>query len=99
MGLEAVGDLALHTILCKLGAEESAKAACVSKQLRASASEDPLWSHFCAKELDLSQPVDPHGNLAPSFKVLNFSVYAYKYNFQLDVVYFSICDHVQLKNL
>ncbi|KAM5570174.1 F-box protein SKIP16 [Rosa sericea] len=68
MGLEAVGDLALHIILSKLGAEESGRAACVSKQLRASASEDPLWSHFCAQELHLSQPLDPHGNLAPSFK-------------------------------
>nr|XP_011457254.1 PREDICTED: F-box protein SKIP16 isoform X2 [Fragaria vesca subsp. vesca] len=68
MGLEAVGDLALHIILRKLGAEESARAACVSKQLRASASEDPLWSHFCAQDLHLHQPLDPHGNLAPSFK-------------------------------
>lgn len=72
MGLEAVGDLALHIILRKLGAEESARAACVSKQLRASASEDPLWSHFCAQDLHLHQPLDPHGNLAPSFKVRSY---------------------------
>ncbi|CAL8992718.1 unnamed protein product [Prunus brigantina] len=68
MGLEAVGDLALHTILSKLEAEDSARAACVSKKLRASASEDSLWSHFCARDLDLPQPLDPHGNLTPSFK-------------------------------
>ncbi|XP_050372876.1 F-box protein SKIP16 [Argentina anserina] len=68
MGLESVGDLALHIILRKLGAQDSARAACVSKQLRASASEDPLWSHFCALDLHLSQPFDPHGNLSPSFK-------------------------------
>ncbi|RXI00819.1 hypothetical protein DVH24_001053 [Malus domestica] len=68
MNLEAVGDLALHIILSKLGAEDSAKAACVSTKLRASASDESLWSLFCARDLHLSQPLDPLGNLAPSFK-------------------------------
>lgn len=80
MGLEAVGDLALHTILSKLEAEDSARAACVSKKLRASASEDSLWSHFCARDLDLSQPLDPHGNLTPSFKVFPSNSYHLKSN-------------------
>ncbi|XP_009341172.1 F-box protein SKIP16 [Pyrus x bretschneideri] len=68
MDLEAVGDLALHIILSKLGAEDSARAACVSTKLRASASDESLWSLFCARDLHLSQPLDPLGNLAPSFK-------------------------------
>ncbi|CAN6549764.1 unnamed protein product [Malus baccata var. baccata] len=68
MDLEAVGDIALHIILSKLRAEDSARAACVSTKLRASASDESLWSLFCARDLHLSQPLDPLGNFAPSFK-------------------------------
>lgn len=77
MGLESVGDLALHIILTKLGPEDTARVACVSKRFRASASEDPLWFRFCSQDLGVTNPVDPHGNPAPSFKVTllsNFGV-------------------------
>lgn len=67
--LEAVGDLALHVILTKLGPKDTATAACVSKKLRSSASEESLWSKFCSQDLDLKQPLDPLGNPTPSFKV------------------------------
>ncbi|XP_062107860.1 F-box protein SKIP16 isoform X3 [Humulus lupulus] len=69
MGLDSLGDLELNIILSNLGAEDTARASCVSKKLRASTSEDVLWSHFCAEELGLSQPLDPLGNPVASFKV------------------------------
>lgn len=68
MGLEAVGDLALHLILSKLGPKESVRVCCVSKRLRDSASENALWSKFCRDDLDLVSPQDPQGNTASSFK-------------------------------
>uniref|UniRef100_A0A2P2IU14 ApaG domain-containing protein n=1 Tax=Rhizophora mucronata TaxID=61149 RepID=A0A2P2IU14_RHIMU len=68
MGLETVGDLALHVILTKLGPEDTARTACVSKRLWASASEEFLWSRFCLQDLDLFTPLDPQGNPSPSFK-------------------------------
>ncbi|XP_062173525.1 F-box protein SKIP16 [Alnus glutinosa] len=66
--LEAVGDLALHVILTKLGPKDTATAACVSKKLRSSASAESLWSKFCSQDLDLKHPLDPLGNPTPSFK-------------------------------
>ncbi|KAF7824341.1 F-box protein SKIP16 [Senna tora] len=69
MGLESVGDLALHIILSKLGPEDTARIACVSKRFRASASEDSLWLRICSQDLDVSNPIDPLGNPVPSFKV------------------------------
>ncbi|CAI0397001.1 unnamed protein product [Linum tenue] len=68
MGLESVGDLILNVIFTKLGAKDTAKVACVSKSFNVWASEDALWSKFCLEDLDLSAPVDSHGNTAPSFK-------------------------------
>ncbi|XP_041011655.1 F-box protein SKIP16-like [Juglans microcarpa x Juglans regia] len=68
MDLEAVGDLALHIILSKLGAKYTAVTACVSKKLRSFASEDSLWFKFCSQDIDLNQPIDPLGNPTPSFK-------------------------------
>ncbi|GKV39230.1 hypothetical protein SLEP1_g47036 [Rubroshorea leprosula] len=70
MALEAVGDLALHIILLKLGPKDTVKVSCVSKRLRDSASGDLLWSKFCLDDLDLVSPQDPHGNPAPSFNVI-----------------------------
>ncbi|XP_059432911.1 F-box protein SKIP16-like [Corylus avellana] len=66
--LEALGDLALHVILSKLGPKDTARAACVSNKLRSSASDDSLWSNFCSQDLDLNRPLDPLGNPTPSFK-------------------------------
>ncbi|KAF5733913.1 hypothetical protein HS088_TW16G00354 [Tripterygium wilfordii] len=68
MGLEEVGDLAVHVILVKLGPEDTAKVACVNKRFRASASADSLWSKFCFDDLRLSSPLDPLGDTASSFK-------------------------------
>ncbi|XP_056171314.1 F-box protein SKIP16 [Syzygium oleosum] len=68
MELESVGDLALHVILTKLGPEDVGRVACVNRKLRLSAAEDTLWSRFCSQELDLSAPLDPHGDPLPSFK-------------------------------
>ncbi|XP_028757198.1 F-box protein SKIP16 [Neltuma alba] len=69
MGLESVGDLALHIILAKLGPEDIARVACVSKKFRSSASEDSLWFRVCSQDLCVTNPVDPLGNPVPSFKV------------------------------
>ncbi|KAG6725867.1 hypothetical protein I3842_02G051900 [Carya illinoinensis] len=69
MGLDSVGDLALHVILTKLGPKETATAACVNKKLRSLASEDSLWFKFCSQDLHLNHPLDPLGNSTPSFKV------------------------------
>ncbi|KAJ6366531.1 hypothetical protein OIU77_003011 [Salix suchowensis] len=68
MGLETVGDLALNTILTKLGPKETAKVSCVSKRFKDLASEESLWSLFCRQDLDLSAPLDHHRNPLPSFK-------------------------------
>lgn len=68
MGLEAVGDLAINVILKKLGAEDIARVACVSKRFSSSASDDTLWINLCFNELSLTQPIDHHGNPLPSFK-------------------------------
>ncbi|KAH7572835.1 hypothetical protein JRO89_XS03G0021700 [Xanthoceras sorbifolium] len=70
MGLESVGDLALHIILLKLGPKDTAVVACVNKKFRITASEECLWSKFCSEDLDLHAPLDPNGNLAPSFKAV-----------------------------
>ncbi|TXG72793.1 hypothetical protein EZV62_001372 [Acer yangbiense] len=70
MGLENVGDLALHVVLSKLGPKGTALVSCVNKRFKITASEDCLWSKFCSQDLDLHAPLDPNGNLAPSFKVL-----------------------------
>ncbi|KAK4286600.1 hypothetical protein QN277_003132 [Acacia crassicarpa] len=69
MGLESVGDLALHIILNKLGPEDIARVACVSKRFRSSASEDSLWFRVCSQDLCVTNPVDLLGNPLPSFKV------------------------------
>ncbi|OMP03941.1 hypothetical protein COLO4_10086 [Corchorus olitorius] len=70
MGLEGLGDLALHIILSKLGPEDTVRASCVSRRLRLSTSEDSLWAQFCFQDLHLSSPQDHQGNPAPSFKVI-----------------------------
>ncbi|GAV64314.1 DUF525 domain-containing protein [Cephalotus follicularis] len=69
MGLERIGDLALHIVLTKLGAKDTAKVACVSKRFKVSAYEDSVWFNFCHEDLNLSSPLDPQGNPTPSFKV------------------------------
>ncbi|KAF3496815.1 hypothetical protein DY000_02051979 [Brassica cretica] len=69
MGLEEAGDLVLHIILSKIGPENTARVACVSKRLKVSASEDSLWSIFCSLDLNISTPLDPHGDPSPSFKM------------------------------
>ncbi|GKV29139.1 hypothetical protein SLEP1_g38099 [Rubroshorea leprosula] len=68
MGLEGVGDGAIHEILSKLGPNDTGKVSCVSKRFRDSASVDSLWSKICLDDLDLVSPQDPQGNPAPSFK-------------------------------
>ncbi|GLU04902.1 hypothetical protein SLE2022_220300 [Rubroshorea leprosula] len=68
MGLEAVGDLATHLILSKLGPDDIVRVSCVSNRFRDSASADSLWSKICLDDLDLVSPQDPQGNPAPSFK-------------------------------
>lgn len=75
MGLECVGGLAMHVILSKSGPVEAASVACLGKRFRAWASDDMLWAQFCSHELGLTSPLDPHDNLAPSFKVLLRSLY------------------------
>ncbi|KAG6767616.1 hypothetical protein POTOM_028828 [Populus tomentosa] len=74
MGLESVGDLALNIILTKLGPKETVKVSCVSKKFKDLASEESLWSLFCRQDLDLSAPLDHHGNHLPSFKIVCLDV-------------------------
>ncbi|OIT02365.1 PREDICTED: F-box protein SKIP16 [Nicotiana attenuata] len=68
MDLESLGGLTMHIILSKLAPQDAASVACVSKRFRNWASDDLLWSRFCADDLDLSSPLDPLDNLMPSFK-------------------------------
>ncbi|KAG4385227.1 hypothetical protein AAZX31_12G048900 [Glycine max] len=68
MGLESVGDLAINVILKKLGAQDIARVACVSKRFSSSASDDTLWINLCFNELALTQPLDHLGNPLSSFK-------------------------------
>ncbi|KAJ4838468.1 hypothetical protein Tsubulata_034930 [Turnera subulata] len=68
MGLEGVGDLALHIILTKLGPKDTARVACVSKRFRDSATEEALWSLYCSQDLNLSAPLDADENPVASFK-------------------------------
>ncbi|CAH8308985.1 unnamed protein product [Eruca vesicaria subsp. sativa] len=68
MSLEDAEDLVLHIILSKVGPENTARVACVSKRLHVSASEESLWSIFCSLDLNISTPLHPHGDYAPSFK-------------------------------
>ncbi|XVE84491.1 hypothetical protein DITRI_Ditri17bG0017700 [Diplodiscus trichospermus] len=68
VGLDGLGDLALHIILSKLCPADNVRVSCVSKRLRISASEDSLWAQFCLQDLHLSTPQDHQGNPAPSFK-------------------------------
>ncbi|KAJ3703726.1 hypothetical protein LUZ61_007431 [Rhynchospora tenuis] len=64
-GLEA---LALEMIVYKIGPKNAAALACASTKLRSAASDDTVWSRFCADGFDLSEPIDPDGNSLPSFK-------------------------------
>ncbi|KAH6816046.1 SKP1/ASK-interacting protein 16 [Perilla frutescens var. frutescens] len=68
MGLESVGGLAMHVILSKSGPREAASVSCLGRRFRAWASDDSLWAQFCSHDLNLTSPLDPDGNLAPSFK-------------------------------
>ncbi|XP_017975260.1 PREDICTED: F-box protein SKIP16 [Theobroma cacao] len=68
VGLDQLGDLALHIILSKLGPEDTVRVSCVSRRLRLSTSEDSLWALFCFQDLQLSTPQDHQGNPASSFK-------------------------------
>ncbi|CAN8295366.1 unnamed protein product [Cochlearia groenlandica] len=68
MGLEDAEGLVLHIILSKIGPENTARVACVSKRLNISASEESLWSIFCSIDLNITTPIDPRGDSSPSFK-------------------------------
>ncbi|KAK1386355.1 F-box protein SKIP16 [Heracleum sosnowskyi] len=68
MGIEILGGLEIHQILTKLGPRETAIVGCVSHHFQGRASDDSLWSQFCAQELHLYSPEDPLGNPTPSFK-------------------------------
>ncbi|KAM7465275.1 hypothetical protein LguiB_012837 [Lonicera macranthoides] len=68
MDLESAGGLAIHTIISKLGPNDTAAVACVSKRFRVYASDDSHWSKFCADDLHLSSPQNPNGNPTNSFK-------------------------------
>ncbi|XP_022722495.1 F-box protein SKIP16-like [Durio zibethinus] len=68
LGLDELGDLALHIIFSKLDPADTGRVSCVSKRLRRSASEDSLWAQFCFQDLHLSTPQDHQGNPIPSFK-------------------------------
>ncbi|KAI3700856.1 hypothetical protein L2E82_45497 [Cichorium intybus] len=68
IGLESIGGLAIHIIVSKLGPSDAAAVACVNKRFKDWASDESLWSSFCAQELNLSSPIDPLGNPSPSFK-------------------------------
>lgn len=70
MGLGSINDNVLHIVLSQLSPKEVALVSCVEKRLKLSASDDGLWANICSQDLDLHTPLDPHGNLAPSFKVL-----------------------------
>ena len=93
MGLESVGDLAIHVILKKLSPEDVGRVACVNKRLRSSASDDPIWIKFCSHDLSLTQPTDPLGNPLPSFKVrpsslfplFHFAHFPFNFNFQFSI--------------
>lgn len=78
MGLESVGDLAINVILKKLGAQDIARVACVSKRFSSSASDDTLWINLCFNELALTQPLDHLGNPLSSFKVGTSSVFGFQ---------------------
>lgn len=70
MALESVGGLAMHIILSKLGPNDAASVASVSKRFKIWASDDEsLWSKFCSDDLELDSPIDPDGNPVPSFKI------------------------------
>ncbi|EHA8589922.1 F-box protein SKIP16 [Cocos nucifera] len=68
VGLDGLEGLVLETILSKLEPVVVTTVACVSTRLRAAASDDSLWRHFCARDLGLDAPLDPDGNPCPSFK-------------------------------
>ncbi|KAJ9556773.1 hypothetical protein OSB04_011387, partial [Centaurea solstitialis] len=57
VGLDGVGGLAIHIIISKLGPSEAATVACVNKRFKDWASDESLWSSFCAQELNLSSPL------------------------------------------
>ncbi|WCJ41303.1 SKP1/ASK-interacting protein 16 [Euphorbia peplus] len=69
MGLECVGDLGLNEIFSKIGPKQTAIVSCVSKRLKASASNEPLWSKFLLEDVQLSSPCDPQGHHFPSSKI------------------------------
>ncbi|KAK1386356.1 F-box protein SKIP16 [Heracleum sosnowskyi] len=68
MGIEILGSLEIRKILTKLGPKEIAKVGCVNHYFQDWASDDSIWSQFCALELHLYFPEDPLGNRTPSFK-------------------------------
>lgn len=83
MGIESLGGLAIHKILSILGPKDTAIVGCVNHSFQDWASDESLWSRFCAQDLHLSLSHDPFGNLAPSFKAAyqswreSFSMYSW----------------------
>lgn len=82
-GLDRLEGLVLEMIVNRIGPKSAAALACASTRLRSAASDDTVWSRFCADHFDLSEPVDPDGNHLASFKVLfslHFILYLASYN-------------------
>ncbi|PWA55502.1 hypothetical protein CTI12_AA424690 [Artemisia annua] len=66
--LESLGHLETDIIISKLNPSDVASVACVNTHLKSLAYDDSIWSSFCKQQLNLSSPIDPQGNLCPSFK-------------------------------
>ncbi|KAF3330886.1 F-box protein SKIP16 [Carex littledalei] len=67
-GLDGLEGLVLEMIVNRIGPKSAASLACTSTRLRSAASDDTVWSRFCADHFDLSEPLDPDGNHLASFK-------------------------------
>lgn len=68
--LETLPALPLAIIIAKAGPRCAAALACASSTLRAAASGEALWRHFCSDDFALDAPLSPGDLPLPSFKVL-----------------------------
>lgn len=66
--LETLPALPLAIIIAKAGPRCAAALACASSTLRAAASGEALWRHFCSDDFALDAPLSPGDLPLPSFK-------------------------------
>lgn len=66
--MEDLQEPILQLILLRTDAKRTAKLGCVSQRWHSVASDDHVWSRFCAQDFNVSSRIDPSGSSCSSYK-------------------------------